>query len=245
MRRRQLLLDLISDEPKDSYMINSKNIYLWFDAINNNPSQGDHVTTPSTWYDVISGKFLSRASNGTFSTNNLTSGLYEKNSFSLVPFQDVWTYEEVFTAPLSYSSGREYCLGRVTYLSEPGTYRWNSGIGTSGNLFFWYNDGNSHYYTLSNTHGIILGGFNVITYTFSRPTLKVYVNGVLKGSTILPSSYKMPTDNDAFNYNLISSLWAYNSGYGIGNVHSFAVWNRALPQSEISDNITFYQNYYS
>jgi hypothetical protein len=93
--------------------------------------------------------------------------------------------------------------------------------------YWWAND-------LSVTYAFTLNTWYHVAATYDGTTRKIYVNGILAGSdTPVADSHNVSTANNF-------RIGSFNTGTGEyfnGNLDEVRIWNRALPQAEIQNNL--------
>jgi hypothetical protein len=84
------------------------------------------------------------------------------------------------------------------------------------------------------SNSVVLNTWQHIAGVFDDTSLKFYINGVLSGTTAVPSTY-------ALNVNCATNLWIGKSAFGgenfQGSIDEVRIWNRAVCQGEIQKNM--------
>ena len=164
---------------KDGYQI--KNIQLWYDGIWNNGYGAATSTTTTTWKD------LSGTNNGTL--KNFSSGMWSGNGLvfdgtdsyvkgvSNMSISNTTTWEIVYKAT---AENRFLLDQRISNAGYQPAY-----INSTGVQFYDSATGNTNYVDYST-----LNTFTTLTIVKNGTTVRIYVNGVLKGtkSTSITSS---------------------------------------------------------
>ncbi|MBA4240879.1 MAG: hypothetical protein C0448_09130, partial [Sphingobacteriaceae bacterium] len=83
------------------------------------------------------------------------------------------------------------------------------------------------------SNSVVLNTWQHIAGVFDDNVLRFYINGVLSGTTAVPSTYVL-------NASCNTNVWIGKSGFGgeefQGNIDEVRIWNRALCQGEIQNN---------
>ena len=208
-------------------------LVLYLDAAN----PKSYVSGSTTWYDLSIGGNIGTLSSGV--TYNYSNG-------GSLNFNGVNDFVRIITnLNISTEFTLEYVL-LIKQLPTTGQYFYNffncAGYRVNG-IYGEFGVGiNVKYFSLCNINASGLSAFveitdhviNTIYYvsvTYQNRTLKGYVNGVLRGTSVLNFD---PENNTSGITKLATGAYSYN--YSPINMYSFKYYNRALSASEVLQN---------
>ncbi|MFN0217052.1 MAG: LamG-like jellyroll fold domain-containing protein [Saprospiraceae bacterium] len=108
---------------------------------------------------------------------------------------------------------------------------WTFALG-GGKLFLYLNDGNAQRWLAQSSFNPIVDQWYHLALTRQADTLKVYVDGVLTGSEVVPG-LSIPDVNSPLSIGFVDWLQTSGEGYTQGNLDELTVYKRALSNSEI------------
>lgn len=153
--------------------------------------------------------------------NNLTSGTIES-----------WIFlnsnnEEVICAKQHNFVGTYATLSIGNYASAGGSI-----AGTAGKIYFYSTNGVA---TASSNTNLNTGQWYHVAVTFNNTDAKIYINGALDNT--VAGNYSIPSDLTSTGTSIGGWLGDGGGRYFSGKMDEFRIWNRALCQGEIQNNI--------
>jgi hypothetical protein len=217
---------------------------------------GPDIITDGLVFAVDAGSERSYPGSGTtvtdlVGTNNgaLVNGVgYNSANGGSFTFDGTDDYINLSTLSNSMNSS-EFTIGTVIKIdsfassssSRPYISNWNSWspgsqkgfllrtFMTSNKSSFWWCDG-TNYTSLTSTTEMSLGEYYYVCVTYSSSGVKIYVNGVLEGTSSSLLGGVVFESNTRIGYTSI------NTGFFDGNIANARIYNRALTAEEVLQN---------
>ncbi len=148
------------------------------------------------------------------------------NDFSI----EFWTLKRELSSA-GYNSG---CVNKWNGISSPGTNEWaiTTSINGSDNIPAFYFESGTTAYHADATTSLVLNKWYHIAAVREGNNLKIYVNGILEGTTAIPPGTSV---NNIAARTFMAMGYYPNGAYNRSNLDELRIWNTALSQTTIRD----------